>query len=129
MSATASRGRSGSAGLGEVLRIRVELWLAVAFMALAFGAGMAVRVTTEPPAAAPVSTTIGAGASQVAPPLTDAQIAAGIPAGHPDLAANGDSTSGTKGDPAGTKGGARSGANHGQDTNGNGGGGASGGTP
>ncbi|MGZ4146372.1 MAG: hypothetical protein ACXVPL_01575 [Actinomycetota bacterium] len=117
MSATASRGRSGSAGLGEVLRIRVELWLAVVFMALAFGAGMAVRVTTEPPAAAPVSTTIGAGTSQVAPPLTDAQIAAGLPAGHPDLASNGGS-SGKNGDKAGTKSGAKSG----QDTNGNGGG-------
>ncbi|MGZ4109131.1 MAG: hypothetical protein ACXVP7_05530 [Actinomycetota bacterium] len=121
MAATASRGRSGSAGLGEVLRIRVELWLAVVFMALAFGAGMAVRVTTEPPAAAPVSTTIGAGTSQVAPPLTDAQIAAGLPAGHPDLASNGGS-SGKNGDKAGTKSGAKSGAKSGQDTNGNGGG-------
>jgi hypothetical protein len=124
MSATASRGRSGSAGLGEVLRIRVELWLAVLFMALAFGAGMAVRVTTEPPAAAPVSTTIGAGASEVAPPLTDAQIAAGLPAGHPDLASNGGSN-GKAGDKAGTKSGSNSGAKNGQDTNG-GGGGASG---
>jgi hypothetical protein len=124
MSATASRGRSGSAGLGEVLRIRVELWLAVLFMALAFGAGMAVRVTTEPPAAAPVSTTIVAGASEVAPPLTDAQIAAGLPAGHPNLASNGGSN-GKAGDKAGTKSGSNSGAKNGQDTNG-GGGGASG---
>lgn len=124
MSATASRGRSGSAGLGEVLRIRVELWLAVVFMALSFGAGMAVRLTSEPPAAAPVATTIGADASQVAPPLTDAQIAAGLPAGHPDLAANGDPASG-KSDKAGTK----SGTKNGQDTNGKGGGGASSGTP
>jgi hypothetical protein len=128
MSTTASRGRSESAGLGEVLRIRVELWLAVVLMALAFGAGMAVRLTSEPPAAAPVATTIGADASQVAPPLTDAQIAAGLPAGHPDLAANGDSTSG-KSDKAGTKSATKNGAGNGQDTNGNGGGGASGGTP
>jgi hypothetical protein len=100
MSATASR-RTRSAGLSDVLRVRVELWLAVLFMALAFGAGMAVRVTTEP--AAPTAATIGtgvAGISQVAPPLTDAQIAAGLPAGHPDLA-DGGNGGGSKTDPKG----------------------------
>jgi hypothetical protein len=88
MSATASP-RTRSAGIADVLRVRVELWLAVLFMALAFGAGMAVRVTTEP--SAPAAATIGtgvAGVGEVAPPLTDAQIAAGLPAGHPDLAAD-----------------------------------------
>jgi len=98
MSATASR-RTRSTGLSDVLRVRVELWLAVLFMALAFGAGMAVRVTTEP--AAPTAATIGTGVpgvSEVAPPLSDAQIAAGLPAGHPGLS-DGGTDGGSKTDP------------------------------
>jgi hypothetical protein len=127
MSATASR-RTRSAGLSDVLRVRVELWLAVLFMALAFGAGMAVRVTTEP--AAPAATTIGTGVtgvSEVAPPLSDAQIAAGLPAGHPNLTddANG---GGSKANPKGdTKGDTK--ANGGTKTDLETGGAGSAGTP
>jgi hypothetical protein len=122
MSATASR-RTRSAGLSDVLHVRVELWLAVLFMALAFGAGMAVRVTTEP--AAPAAATIGTGVpgvSEVAPPLTDAQIAAGLPAGHPGLSGGGNG-GGAKSDPDDGTG---NGGSKSDPTNG---GGGSGGTP
>lgn len=80
---TPSGERRGS-GLVEILRVNVELWLVVVFMALAFGAGIVVTALYEEPQAEPVvgvqSTT-----GQIAPPLTDDQIAGGLPSGHPDL--------------------------------------------
>jgi hypothetical protein len=75
-----------STGLRDVLRLRIELWIAVVCMALAFGAGMAVRVTASQSTAPPTSFTgIDPGTGVVAPPLTDQQIDQGLPAGHPDL--------------------------------------------
>jgi hypothetical protein len=75
--------RRGSA-FGEVLRVRVELWLVVVFMALAFGAGIVVTAMYDEPApVVGVQDTTGV----IAPPLTDDQIAGGLPSGHPDLGA------------------------------------------
>jgi hypothetical protein len=87
MTAHASERRiERSVGIGEVLRIRIELWVAIVVMALAFGAGMAVRVAaTNQPASSAAVTTIDPGTGIAAPPLTDEQIQEGLPAGHPDL--------------------------------------------
>jgi hypothetical protein len=75
-----------SAGLRDVLRVRVELWIAVVCMALAFGAGIALSGVSQP-ASSPASTTaVDAGTFPFAPPLTDQQIEQGLPAGHPGLA-------------------------------------------
>jgi hypothetical protein len=78
---TPDEGR-GSA-FGEMLRVRVELWLVVVFMALAFGAGIVVTALYDEPAAPVVGISNTGG--QIAPPLTDQQIAGGLPSGHPDL--------------------------------------------
>ncbi len=77
--------RRGSA-FGEVLRVRVELWLVVVFMALAFGAGIVVTAMYDEPAPV-VGVQDTTGQFPVAPPLTDDQIAGGLPSGHPDLSA------------------------------------------
>ena len=74
--------RRGSA-FGEMLRVRVELWLVVVFMALAFGAGIVVTAMYEEPAGPVVG--IADTTGQIAPPLTDDQIAGGLPSGHPGL--------------------------------------------
>ena len=78
---TNERERDG--GFVEIARTKVELWLVVIFMALAFGAGIAVMVLyEEPQPVVGVQQPVG----QVqAPPLTDEQIQAGLPSGHPDL--------------------------------------------
>lgn len=80
---TPDEGR-GSA-FGEMLRVRVELWLVVVFMALAFGAGIVVTALYDEPAEPVVGVSDTGG--QIAPPLTDQQIAGGLPSGHPDLGA------------------------------------------
>lgn len=79
---TSDEERRGSA-FGEMLRVRVELWLVVVFMALAFGAGIVVTAMYEEPAAPVVGITDTTG--QIAPPLTDDQISGGLPSGHPGL--------------------------------------------
>lgn len=97
---TSDDGRRGSA-LGEMLRLRVELWLVVVFMALAFGAGIVVTAMYEEPADPVVGITDTTG--QLAPPLTDDQIAGGLPSGHPDLgAATGATGASGAGDGSGT---------------------------
>ncbi len=72
-------------GFGSVLRVRIELWLVVVFMALAFGAGIVVTALYDEPAASSVAGIQGSTGSLVAPPLTDDQIAGGLPSGHPGL--------------------------------------------
>ena len=79
---TSDEEHRGSA-FGEMLRVRVELWLVVVFMALAFGAGIVVTALYEEPAEPVVGTTDTTG--QIAPPLTEDQIAGGLPSGHPGL--------------------------------------------
>lgn len=74
-------------GLGAVLRLQIELWLVVLFMALAFGAGILVTALYEEPATAVVG---GDTNGQItAPPLSDEQIQGGLPSGHPDIGATG----------------------------------------
>jgi hypothetical protein len=72
-------------GLGAVLRLQIELWLVVLFMALAFGAGILITALYEEPAATPVVGVQDPAGAVVAPPLTDDQIQGGLPSGHPDL--------------------------------------------
>jgi hypothetical protein len=73
--------------LAETLRLKIQLWLAIVFMALAFGAGMTIGVLSGHSG----STAVIAPTSQVpsnfgvAPPLTDQQLQGGLPAGHPEV--------------------------------------------
>lgn len=97
----AGRPEAGSpSGLGAALRLRIELWIALVFMALAFAAGVVIRGMAQSPEPAvgvgPPTTTIP-GAPQPGgepPPLTEEQIQGGLPQGHPDL---GDEPQGDKG--------------------------------
>jgi len=79
---------SREGGLVEIARTKVELWLVVIFMALAFGAGIAVMVMYEEPQPV-VGVQQPAGQFPQAPPLTDEEIQGGLPSGHPDLGATG----------------------------------------
>jgi hypothetical protein len=92
-----SRDRTArAAGIREVLRVRIELWIAVVFMAAAFGAGMAVNAVSQPEPTPATASVDGGGVLPFAPPLTDQQLQGGLPPGHPDL--NGDGgTSGKAG--------------------------------
>jgi len=68
----------------------MQLWVAVLFMAIAFGAGVLVHAMAAPqPSSPPVVSTVGDGGATggvFAPPLSDDQVSAGLPAGHPDIA-------------------------------------------
>lgn len=86
-----TRGRQGAAG--QLLRVPVQLWLAVVLMAMSFGAGVIVKAMAEPPAAPAIGTQQPVG-QILAPPLSDQQINGGLPSGHPDLTGGG-SGSGT----------------------------------
>lgn len=72
-------------GFRAVLRARIELWLVVLFMALAFGAGVLVTALYEEPAPQPVVGVQQPGSFPIAPPLTDEQLRQGLPPGHPDI--------------------------------------------
>lgn len=82
-----------STGLRAALRVRIELWLAVVFMTLAFTAGIVVRGMTETPSQ-PAVGVMPAEQIQMptAPPLTEEQIQQGLPPGHPTV---GDQSQGT----------------------------------
>lgn len=71
-------------GFVEIARAKVELWLVVIFMALAFGAGIAVMVMYEEPQPV-VGVQQPVGQFPQAPPLSDEEIQGGLPTGHPDL--------------------------------------------
>ncbi|HZD16632.1 MAG TPA: hypothetical protein VE669_00675 [Actinomycetota bacterium] len=78
---------SGARGFGALLRLRIELWLVVVFMALAFAGGIVVTALyEEEPGRAGVDLQQPAGQLPVAPPLTDQQLQGELPAGHPDIA-------------------------------------------
>lgn len=75
-------------GFANAIHVEVQLWLAVLFMAVAFGAGVIVHAMAAPQTSAPavVGTTGGGDVSGIfAPPLSDDQVSAGLPAGHPDI--------------------------------------------
>lgn len=78
-------------GVGVALRTRIELWLAVVFMALSFAAGFTIRAMSEPPTPqGPVAELAPAPLPPIfAPPLTDEQLQQELPAGHPDIPAAG----------------------------------------
>lgn len=70
------------------LRVPVELWLALVFMAVAFTGGFLVRGMSDRQPAQPVVGSVqGTDAGQViqAPPLTSDQLSGNLPAGHPDI--------------------------------------------
>jgi hypothetical protein len=83
-------------GLASALRVEVQLWVAVLFMAIAFGAGVLVHAMAAPqPSSPPVVSTVGDGGATggvFAPPLSDDQVSAGLPAGHPDIAGGSEQT-------------------------------------
>jgi len=83
-----ARAKDNDGGFFEIARTKVDLWLVVIFMALAFGAGIAVMVMYQEPQPV-VGIQQPAGQFPQAPPLTDAEIQAGLPSGHPDLGATG----------------------------------------
>jgi len=114
--ASKSRKRTfSSGGIRPAFRVRIELWLAVAFMALSFGAGIAVGVMAQP-ASSPVSN-VGvapAGQATIAPPLTQQQLEQGLPSGHPDISGiSGGSQSGGTGSKGGQTGGSHKGSGSG----------------
>jgi hypothetical protein len=94
-------------GVLEIARIKVELWLVVIFMALAFGGGIAVMVMYEEPQPV-VGVQQPVGQFPQAPPLTDEEIQGGLPTGHPDLGgatgptASAEQASGGSGDGSGS---------------------------
>ena len=77
--------RGSRGGLLEVLRIRVELWVVIVFMALAFGAGIVVTAMYDESPEPVVGFQQPAGQVPIAPPLTDQDIQGGLPSGHPDI--------------------------------------------
>lgn len=81
---TEGNGPAGGDGFVGIVRTKVELWLVVVFMALAFGAGIAVMVMYEEPQPV-VGVQQPAGQFPQAPPLSDEEIQGGLPTGHPDL--------------------------------------------
>lgn len=92
---TERRGK-GPEGLASALRVEVQLWVAVLFMAIAFGAGVLVHTMAAPqPSSPPVVSTVGDGGATggvFAPPLSDDQVSAGLPAGHPDIGGGSEQT-------------------------------------
>ena len=83
-----ARGKGSDGGFLEIAKTKVDLWLVVIFMALAFGAGIAVMVMYQEPQPV-VGIQQPAGQFPQAPPLTDAEIQAGLPSGHPNLGGTG----------------------------------------
>ncbi len=88
--------RTSAPGIGTALRVRIELWLAAVFMALAFVGGVTIGMLAEQRqqpvvGVAPVSQ-LPAGQFTSAPPLTDEQIQQGLPPGHPDLSSGSDAS-------------------------------------
>lgn len=84
---TDERGGSRESRFGALLRLRIELWLVVVFMALSFAAGIVVTALYEEPAQQSiVGSQQPADQAPIAPPLTDEQIQGGLPSGHPDVA-------------------------------------------
>lgn len=77
----------------QLLRVPVQLWLAVVLMAMSFGAGVIVKAMAEPPATPAIGTQQPV-QQILAPPLTDQQIQGDLPSGHPDLSGGGSGSGG-----------------------------------
>ena len=110
------------AAFGGALRTRIELWIAMVFMVVAFGAGITIGVLAQKDEAPVVGTgTVGAqvpgDSSVLAPPLTDEQLQAGLPSGHPTLGPTG--PTGTAGGGGGNGGGGNGGGSQGSSSGGN----------
>ena len=110
---TMKRSQERQSAAGQLIRIPVQLWLAVVLMAMSFGAGVIVKAMAEPPAAPAIGTQQPVG-QVLAPPLTDQQIQGGVPSGHPDLSGGGTGTGSGGGTGSGSGGGTGSGSGGGQ---------------
>jgi hypothetical protein len=107
MASIATDEREGArGGIGLALRTKIELWLAVVFMALAFGAGITIGVIaqhTDTPTMGVTQVNQAPGNFGVAPPLTETQIQQGLPTGHPAVDSDqGSSGSGSSSQGAGS---------------------------
>ena len=84
-------------GIGLALRTKIELWLVVVFMSLAFGAGITIGVIAQradtPTIGVDQANTAPANFG-IAPPLTDQQLQAGLPSGHPAIGSDSGGTGG-----------------------------------
>lgn len=81
--------RRPNEGSGLSLRLKVELWLALVFMAVSFGAGLIVGNLggSSQDAEAPVVEAPSADVLPEAPPLTEEELEGELPPGHPPLGA------------------------------------------
>jgi hypothetical protein len=89
MQTATTQDRETTTPFGALLRVPVSLWLVVVLMAMSFGAGVIVKTISEPTTSAVTPTTLPTDFSTVAPPLSDDQIAGGLPEGHPDFTEEG----------------------------------------
>lgn len=98
MGTVAAKQEGGHSPFVALMRTSVSLWIVVVMMAMSFGAGVIVKAIAEPTEAPVATTTLPANPGQiVAPPLTDEQIAGGVPSGHPDLSGDGSGGGGNGG--------------------------------
>jgi hypothetical protein len=126
MSTTTKEARSDAdrSGVGSALRTRIELWIAMVFMVVAVGAGIAIGVLAQGRAPvvgiAPAGTTqVPGDSSMLAPPLTDEQLQQGLPSGHPTVGPTGSTGSGGNGGGGGGNGGGGNGGSQGGSSGGN----------
>jgi uncharacterized membrane protein YgcG len=98
MGTVAAKKERGTSPFLALMRTSVSLWIVVVMMAMSFGAGVIVKAIAEPADAPIATTTLPTNPGQiVAPPLTDEQIAGGMPSGHPDLSEDGSGGGGNGG--------------------------------
>jgi hypothetical protein len=71
----------------SALGLKIKLWVAIVFMAVAFTGGFLVRglAQTSTPVSPATTTQLPAGQVQLAPPLTQQQLQEGLPSGHPGI--------------------------------------------
>jgi len=89
MQTTTTQERETTTPFGALLRVPVSLWLVVVLMAMSFGAGVIVKTISEPTTSAVTAPALPTDFSTIAPPLSDDQIAGGLPEGHPDFTEEG----------------------------------------
>jgi len=106
--ASATTNERRTAHVIEALRTGIQLWLAIVFMALAFGSGLTIGVLadhSDSPAVGGAQTNQIPSDFSVAPPLTDQQLQQGLPSGHPVVGAEQEgSGSGSGAQDSGSKG-------------------------
>ena len=97
-SVTTDERRAARDGIGTALRTQIRLWLAIVFMALAFGAGLTIGVIAQHPRVAGRRRDPDEpGPEQLRgrPTAHEEQIQQGLPSGHPVVGADRGSTSGS----------------------------------